>query len=56
MLEAHTQTGERATGGTRLMLAAGRQMALEVRSGAVRLGIAVPEQPEGPCHSCEPIA
>jgi len=56
VLEAHTQTGERATGGARLMLAARRQMALEVRNGAVGLGVAVPEQPEGPCHSCEPIA
>jgi hypothetical protein len=50
------QPRERATGGARLLLAARRQAALEVRPGAVRLRVAMPQQPEYPCHSCEPIA
>ena len=56
MIEAHAQPRERATSGTRLMLATRSQAALEVRNGAVGLSVAVPEQPEGPCHTREPIA
>ena len=56
LFEAHAQAHKRPARGTRLVLAAGRQATIEVRPGAVGLGIAVPKQPESPRHMREPIA
>ena len=55
-VELHAQARKRAAGAGRLALAAGRQPAGEILARPVRLGVAVAQQPEGPCHACEPIA
>ena len=56
-LEAHAQARQRPPGGARLALARARSArAVEIVARPVRLGVAVPQQPDDPCHACEPIA